>query len=349
MPMNAAFLRREISIPDEEQGLTPRMRKSSSHTIEIEHDKGTGPEKRSYSSKEQAFWLLMWVINNIAVTLLNKSVFHHMNFNYPYALSAVHMAVNTLGAHIYAYNSTLNLKKLEWKHQKIIFAFSFLFAANIAVGNQSLRFVSVNFNQVMRSLVPMVVMGMSYFVLKVRYSPRRVFSVVPVVVGVAMACLGEMRYNSVGFLVTVLCVILAALKAVVSGLALSGEMKLHSIDLLIKMAPLAGVECLVMSYASGELTEIVQRWSELVESRAIHLVLLTGVLAFFLNVLSFQANKVTSPLTLTISANAKQALLIALSILVFNTAVSVLNVVGIVVVMVGSFIYSYISMLEKKG
>mmetsp|Transcript_12878 Transcript_12878/g.19009 ORF Transcript_12878/g.19009 Transcript_12878/m.19009 type:complete len:359 (-) Transcript_12878:176-1252(-) len=306
--------------------------------------------RKTYSSQEQAIWLGLWTVNNIAVTLMNKSVFHNLDFNYPYTLSAVHMLVNSLGAYLYSYYSgNVQHKKLDWLQQKIILGFSILFAANIAVGNLSLRYVSVNFNQVMRSLVPAVVMGMSCCALKLRYSPRRQCSVIPVVAGVAMACYGEMRFNSIGFLVTALCVVLAALKVVVSGLALRGSIKLHPIDLLTKMAPLAGLECLAMAYISGEMQEILLRWQRLTEMGAIYVVVFTGFLAFFLNLTSFQANKVTSPLTLTIAANAKQALLMMMSTFLFGVVVSPLNMCGIVIVIAGSSLYSYISQCEKMA
>ena len=46
-------------------------------------------------------WLLAWVINNIGVNILNKSAFQFVDFPYPYALSAVHMLCNYLGAEVY--------------------------------------------------------------------------------------------------------------------------------------------------------------------------------------------------------------------------------------------------------
>ncbi|CAM9564090.1 unnamed protein product [Heterosigma akashiwo] len=199
----------------------------------------------------------------------------------------------------------------------------------------------------MRSLVPGVVMGMGLATGK-QFSRAKKLAVVPVVGGIALATLGEIRFTVLGFFITVLCVVLAALKVVVSGMALTGDMKLHPIDLLIKMAPLAFGECLFMSYCQGEIAEIISLWHTLVETKAIHLVLLTGVLSFSLNILSFTANKVTSPLTLTVSANLKQALLIILGPIVFGTPISSLGVVGTICVIIGSGRYSYVGYTEQQ-
>lgn len=50
-------------------------------------------------------------------------------------------------------------------------------------------------------------------------------AVIPIMLGVALACYGETTESIVGFVVTALCVILAALKVVLSGEMLTGEMR----------------------------------------------------------------------------------------------------------------------------
>lgn len=63
---------------------------------------------------------------------------------------------------------------------------------------------------------------------------RRRKAVLPVVLGVALACYGELEFALIGFVVTALCVFAAAIKVVISGKALTGEFKLHPVDLLAR-------------------------------------------------------------------------------------------------------------------
>lgn len=327
----------------------------------------TNPHSRSDSA---TIWLLLWTFNNIGVTLLNKYSFANLNFQYPFFLSFVHMACNYAGSSYLlrsmakssnrgetsCINSMMKLgnlqpKELDAAGKKMMLAFSLIFSLNIAIGNVSLRFVSVNFNQVMRSLVPAVTIGMGLLMGK-DISVQRQKAVVPVVVGVAMATFGDMSFTGLGFFFTVLCILFAGLKVVASGEMLTGNLRLHPVDLLGNLAPRAMWQCLVFSIVTGELSEIWSRWSTelspFVDSRIFTAVMLSGLFSFSLNITSFNANRLTSPLTLCITANVKQVLMIAVSTIMFGIEISVLNGIGIIVVLAGSSRYGYVSVLEKQ-
>ena len=165
-----------------------------------------------------------------------------------------------------------------------------------------------------------------------------------------------MSYTAIGFMYTVLCVLLAAAKVIASGEMLTGELKLGPVELLAHMAPLALVQCGVVSFFNGEMEEIAGRWNNdfnplnlEVGWYPISIVLLSGISSFTLNLSSLSANKLTSPLTLCIAANVKQVLMMGLSTILFNVPVTFLNGSGIFIVLLGSAGYSYVCLNESMA
>ena len=281
------------------------------------------------------------------VTLVNKAAFATVDFKYPYTLSAIHIACNIIGSQLFfCFNKTEIPKTLEPNNRKAVLFFSIIFTLNIAIGNMSLRWVSVNFNQICRALVPLVVMIIGTVYYGKEYSTGRKLAVVPIVMGVGLVFYGDISTSFMGAFYTFLCVFMAALKSVISNELLTG-LNLHPIDLLSKMCPPALILCIVLATLQGELWNLAGRWGEVVDSSAPAVVLTSGFLSFFLNVSSFAANKHTSALTLCIAANVKQVILVLAATLFFQDPVPLINGVGIIVVLIGSFRYALVAQAEK--
>lgn len=115
------------------------------------------------------------------------------------------------------------------------------------------------------------------------------------------------------------------------------------------MAPLALLQCLLMGLMTGELSSLAYHdWSNHFWS-VVMVVGTSGILSFSLNICSLQANKLTSPLTMCIAGNVKQVLMLILATIIFATPITMLNGVGILLVLIASANYSFISTREKAA
>jgi hypothetical protein len=118
---------------------------------------------------------------------------------------------------------------------------------------------------------------------------------------VAFATFGDYNYTAMGFFLTVLGTILAAIKTVVTNRVQVGRLKLHPLDLLLRMSPLAFIQTMLYSYATGEMALVQEYYRNNMTLSVFLALLLNGIIAFFLNVVSFTANKKTSALTMTVA------------------------------------------------
>lgn len=182
------------------------------------------------------------------------------------------------------------------------------------------------------------------------------------IAGVAFATFGDYNYTAMGFILTVLGTVLAAIKTVVTNRVQVGRLKLHPLDLLLRMSPLAFIQTMLYSYATGEMELVQEYFQTNLTTTAFFALLLNGIIAFFLNVVSFTANKKTSALTMTVAGkwiesvlywdvmraftcacvcigNVKQVLSIVLAVIIFDLSITATNGLGILLTLAGGAWY----------
>ena len=209
--------------------------------------------------------------------------------------------------------------------------------------------VSVPFHQIMRSTCPIFAILIYRFCYGRTYSQATYISLIPVIFGVGLATYGDIYFTAIGFSLTLLGVVLSALKTVMSNRIMTGSLALPALEILLRMSPLAAVQSLLYAFATGEVTEFNAWVAEGNLTFSYTSALLgNGLLAFFLNVSSFQTNKLAGALTMTVCANLKQCLTVLLGILLFDVTVGVWNGAGMLVTLVGAAVYSKVE-LDSKG
>ncbi|KZT43327.1 TPT-domain-containing protein [Sistotremastrum suecicum HHB10207 ss-3] len=308
------------------------------------------------------FWLILYFFFNLGLTLYNKSVL--VRFPFPYSLTALHALFSSIGSYSSLSIGAFTPARLSSRQSFSLLLFSFLYTLNIAVSNISLQLVTIPFHQVVRASTPIFTLLLSVSLLGSKFSSKKLMSLLPVMAGVGFATYGDYYFTLYGLLLTLLGTLLASLKTVATNILQSPpstltthgsissfrlETKLHPLDLLFRMSPLAFIQCVLAAHFTGELDR-VRAFGAVEMTRARLLALcVNGAIAFGLNVVSFTANKKTGPLTMTVAANVKQVLTILLAVLIFNLSLSPTNAIGIILTLVGGAWYAFCEYREKTS
>jgi hypothetical protein len=244
------------------------------------------------------------------------------------------------------------------------------------------------FFQIIRTTVPIFTVILYRIWFSRSYFFNTYLSLIPIIIGAGLTTVGEYHFSAPGLLITLLGVVLAAVKVsphdlssisgffrqpkfprmnicdqllhkigdtqtVTTNRLMTGPLALPSIELLLRMAPLAAVQSFIYAAVSGELHAFAEAISNRgVETSTLSTVVFlipNGLLAFLLNVSSFQTNKLAGALTMSVCANLKQVLTVALGILYFGDfVVDIWNATGMFITLAGAALYSKVELDSKR-
>jgi len=222
---------------------------------------------------------------------------------------------------------------------------------NISCNNASLMLIGLFVNQVIKALSPMIVMGMSYFVLKRRYGPKLIASVIFIAIGAVMAV--PFKDPSV----TVLGVVLVGTATVASSLKpVVGELLMTSSD-KPKLAPAALVfydSCFSFVFmVTFWLSVPAEREGSIIYMREKPMmgwgIILTGSFAAFAyNMSIYNFTKLASAVAVMVTTNLLKVLLITAAALVEGIR-DPINWIGISIFFMAVIAYAYLSYQAKQA
>lgn len=194
-----------------------------------------------------------------------------------------------------------------------------------------------------KSSSPVFVLLLSFAAGIVKPSRRLAASILLMAAGLALSIEGELNFNALGFAMCLGAGFLAALRIVLSHTVLHGEGRdgLDSITLLYIAAPSSAASILPVA--------IPLEMSSIIESNfyrdaslfwfTLWCVLAGGILAINLNFSEFVLVGRTSALTLNVAGNIKVVAVSILSVILFKTRISTMNILGYVVCGLGVWLY----------
>lgn len=298
------------------------------------------------SSKKEAIFIasliILWYSSNIGVLLLNKLLLSNYGFGFPIFLTMCHMSACALLSYIsIAFLKVVPLQTLQSRSQLLkVATLSLVFCGSVVGGNISLRYLPVSFNQAVGATTPFFTALFAYLMTFKREAWVTYACLVPVVGGVIIASGGEPSFHLFGFIMCISATAARAFKSVLQGILLSSEEeKLNSMNLLLYMSPIA-VVALIPAVFIMEPNVLEVFVSLGVQHRFMWMVLLlNSVMAYSANLTNFLVTKNTSALTLQVLGNAKGAVAVVISILLFQNPVTAIGIGGYTMTVLGVAAY----------
>ncbi|PHT57991.1 putative sugar phosphate/phosphate translocator [Capsicum baccatum] len=290
-----------------------------------------------------ALIIASWYCSNIGVLLLNKYLLSFYGYRYPIFLTMLHMlACGTYSLVAIKWLEVVPFQQIHSRKQFFkIFALSAIFCFSVVCGNTSLRYLPVSFNQAIGATTPFFTAIFAFVITCKKETAEVYLALVPVVLGIVLASNSEPLFHLFGFLMALGSTAGRALKSVVQGLLLTSDAeKLHSMNLLLYMAPMAAVILLPFTlYIEGNVAAItLEKARE--DGFMVFLLIGNATVAYLVNLTNFLVTKHTSALTLQVLGNAKAAVAAVVSVLIFRNPVNIMGITGFAVTVMGVVLYS---------
>ncbi|KAK4751548.1 hypothetical protein SAY87_005030 [Trapa incisa] len=305
-----------------------------------------GSEMKPRAVSDVGAWA-MNVISSVGIIMANKQLMFSGGYGFSFAttLTGFHFTVTALvglvsNAAGYSASKHVPLWELLW--------FSIVANMSITGMNFSLMLNSVGFYQISKlSMIP-VVCVMEWILHNKHYSKEVKMAVVVVVIGVGVCTVTDVKVNAKGFICACVAVLSTSLQQISIG-SLQKKYSIGSFELLSKTAPIQAISLLIFGpfvdyYLSGKfITTYKMSYGALI------FILLSCSLAVFCNVSQYLCIGRFSAVSFQVLGHMKTVCVLTLGWLIFDSELTIKNIMGMFIAVLGMIIYSWAVELEKQA
>ena len=225
---------------------------------------------------------------------------------------------------------------------------SLMFLGMISFNNLCLKYVTVPFYNVARSLTIVTNVIFTYFLLGERTSFRVCLTLLVVIVGFYVGIEGELDFSLTGTLFGVASSCFVSLNAIYTKKTMplvdGDKWKLawyNNVNAAVGFLPLI--------LLAGEQRELQQKTHVLLSPYYWLVMSVAGVLGFAIGIVTVMQINYTSPLTHNISGTVKACVQTILAILIFRSNWTPKGLAGIFLTIFGSLLYTVVKMRENEA
>ncbi|KAJ5648182.1 sugar phosphate/phosphate translocator [Penicillium lividum] len=286
-------------------------------------------------------YVSIWITLSSSVILFNKYLLDYANFRFPIILTTWHLTFATIMTQILARTTTVldgrkSVKMTGRVYLRAIVPIGLMFSLSLICGNMTYLYLSVAFIQMLKATTPVAVLIATWGMGMAPVNYRTLMNVSIIVIGVVIASFGEIQFVMIGFLFQLGGIVFEATRLVmVQRLLSSAEYKMDPMVSLYYFAPI----CAVMNGSVALFLEFPRLTMDHIYNVGIWVLLANAMVAFLLNVsVVFLIGK-TSSLVMTLCGVLKDILLVAASMMLWNTPVTPLQFFGYSIALIGLVYY----------
>jgi len=278
---------------------------------------------------------LVWYLVSSTTGVLGKKILEQ--FPYPMTMTMVQLSsIALLSPPLLSYlDVSRSYAKGGGAYSATTMLFLLAFGKFMAslMSHFSILKVQVSYTHTVKATMPIFTVILSRIILGTKYSYQVYMSLLPIVLGVALATLSEASFEFMGLFCALLATCGFALTAIYSR-QLMKESGIHHMYLLFKLGQIAALMFLpIWALADGSRIYHNINWGICM------LLVINGSLHWIQNVIAFSLYKLVTPLTYAVANVTKRIAVIIASLTLLQNPVTPLNMLGMVMAVGGVFIY----------
>ncbi|KAH8664110.1 triose-phosphate transporter family-domain-containing protein [Xylariales sp. PMI_506] len=307
-------------------------------------------EGRAGLSLHPGFYVGSWIFFSNLTILFNKWLIDDGGFRYPVILTCWHMIFASLATQVLARSTSLldgrhNVKMTSRFYTRAVVPIGLLYSGSMVCSNLVYLYLSVAFIQMLKAASPFSTLVIAWLWGQENPTGTVVFKILVIVLGVLLASAGEIQFSWIGFLYQLGGLGFESLRVVmIQALMSNAGMSMDPLVSLYYYAPVCAIANIFVAFAA-EWDSF--QWSD-IRHTGLLILLLNATIAFLLNVSSVLLIGKTSGLILHLTGVFKNILLVILSVFVWGTIITPLQIFGYGVALIG-FVFYRASWSELKA
>ncbi|KAH7426942.1 hypothetical protein KP509_10G023000 [Ceratopteris richardii] len=295
-------------------------------------------DKKTSSVSNAGAWA-MNVISSVGIIMANKQVMSAQGYDFRFAttLTGLHFLVTALVGYVSSLSRRSPSKSIVplWD----LFWFSLVANSSIVCMNLSLMLNSVGFYQISKlSMIP-VVCVLEWLLHNKSYTKEVKAAVIVVVIGVGVCTVTDVHINLKGFICSIFAVLSTSLQQIYIG-SFQTKYSIGSLELLSKTAPIQAMSLLLFGpccdYLLNGRNILLYRFS----FGSVFFIGLSCTLAVFCNLSQYICIGRFSAVSFQVLGHMKTVCVLLLGWILFDSTLTLKNIGGMVMAVVGMILYS---------